>query len=160
MADKRRSPLRLPVRIRGLHHKSCVSQCTGVGPIQRLRNDMIAWTNTKLKFTSGIGGLGTAALLADISHQTLPIWSVMVIALLPVTVFVFVRPDEMPRSVVLPMQIFASVWYLTLSVILSFLFLRLPEKERGWPIYFIGLAVGAVPCFVVLWRWLRPLASK
>jgi FtsH-binding integral membrane protein len=121
---------------------------------------MIAWTNTKLKFTSGIGALGTTALLADISQKTLPVWLVMVIALVPVTVFVFVRPDEMSRSIVLPLQIFASLWYLVLSVILSVLFFRLAEKERGWPIYFICLAVGTIPCFVVLWKWLDPEARE
>ncbi len=117
---------------------------------------MIAWSNTKLKLTSGIGALGTTALLADISRQTLPIWSVMVIALVPVTIFVFVRPDEMSRSIVLPLQLFASLWYLALSVVLSVLFFRLIEKEKGWPIYFICLAVGAIPCFVVLRGWLDP----
>jgi len=41
------------------------------------QDDMIAWTNTKLKLTSGIGGLGTTALLAEISHQKLPIGPVI-----------------------------------------------------------------------------------
>jgi FtsH-binding integral membrane protein len=121
---------------------------------------MIAWTNIKLKLTSGIGALCTTALLADISRQTLPIWLVTVIALVPLSVFVFVRPDEMPRSIVLPLQIFAAVWYLVLSAVLSVLFFGMTEREKGWPIYFIGLAVGAVPCVAVLWRWLRPEASE
>ena|SRR5215472_8450943 len=121
---------------------------------------MIAWTNTKLKFTSGIGGLCTVGLLAEISHRTLPIWLVMVIALVPIIIFVFVRPDEMPPSVVLPLQIFAAFWYLASSVILSVRFLRLTERGKDWPIWIIGLTVGAIPCIVILWRWLRPQASK
>ena len=121
---------------------------------------MIAWSNTRLKFTSGIGGLGTTALLADISNHTLPIWLVLTITLVPLTVFVFVQPDEMPRSIVLPLQIFAAWWYLALSAVLSVLFFRMTEREKGWPVYFIGLVIGAVPCVVVLWRWLRPQSGK
>jgi sulfite exporter TauE/SafE len=121
---------------------------------------MIAWTNTKLKFTAGIGALCTTALLADISHQTLPVWLVISMALLPLIVFLFVRPDEMPRSVVLPLQIFAASWYLVLSVVLSVLFFRLDVREKGWPVYFFGLAVGAIPCVIVFWRWLRPQPSE
>jgi len=117
---------------------------------------MIAWSNTKIKFTSGVGALGTTALLADISRQKVPIWLVMVVALIPVTIFVFVRPGELSRSIVLPLQVFASLWYLLLSVSLSVLFFRLVDKQKGWPIYFICLAVGAVPCFVVLRTWFNP----
>lgn len=121
--------------------------------------DMIEWTKIKLKLTSGIGALCTIAMLADISHQALPIWLAIVISLVPFIIFLFIQPDEMPRSVVLPLQIFASLWYLALSVLLSVLFFKLPEKGKGWPVYFIGLAVGAIPCFVVFWRCLNPQAS-
>jgi hypothetical protein len=121
---------------------------------------MIAWSNMRLKFTSGIGALCTAALLADISHQTIPVWQVMISGLLPVCVFVFVQPTEMPRAVVLPLQLFASLWYLVLSGVLLVIFFKLGEKTRGWPIYLVGLAVGAVPCIAVLWRLVRPQGTN
>ena len=120
---------------------------------------MIAWSYTKLKFTSGIGTLGTTALLADISHEKLPIWLVMVASLFPFTVFLFIRPDEMRRSIVLPLQALASIWYLSLSLILSVLFFQLQVRERGWPILFASMMVGTIPCVVVLWTWLRPKGS-
>ena len=117
---------------------------------------MIAWSNTQLKFTAGIGALGVAALIGDISHQALPVWLAISAALLPLVIFLFVRPDEMPRSVVLPLQVFASLWYLVLAAVLSVLFFRLPERVRGWPVYFICLAIGCVPCVIILWRLLCP----
>jgi FtsH-binding integral membrane protein len=113
---------------------------------------MIAWSNTKLRFTSGIGALCTAGLLADVSRQTIPVWLAIMIALLPLVIFVFIRSDEMPRSVALPLQVFGSLWHLFLAVILSVAFFRLPERSRGWPVYFIGLAIGCIPCVIILWR--------
>jgi predicted MFS family arabinose efflux permease len=42
---------------------------------------------------------------------------------------------------------------------LAVLFFSMPEKDKGWPIFFICLAVGSIPCFVVLWRYLCPQAG-
>jgi hypothetical protein len=115
---------------------------------------MIAWSTTQLKFTAGIGTLCVTALLADISRQTIPVWLAMSAALLPVVIFLLVRPDEMPRWVVLPLQVFASVWYLVLAVILSVFYFRMSERTQGWPAYFIGLMIGCIPCVIILWRLL------
>lgn len=117
---------------------------------------MISWSNNKLKFTSGIGALCTGGLLADISRQTIPVWIAIAAAMVPLVIFIFIRPEEMRRSVVMPLQVLASLWYLLLATVLSVLFFRMPEKSQGWPIYFIGLAIGSIPCFVILWRSLRP----
>jgi hypothetical protein len=116
---------------------------------------MIAWSDNRLKFTSGIGALCTTALLADVSHETIPVWLAIAVAMMPLLIFLFMKPDELPRRVVLPLQVFASLWYLLLAVVLSVLFLRLQERARGWPVYFIGLSVGAMPCVAILWRLLR-----
>lgn len=117
---------------------------------------MIAWSNTKLRFTSGIGALCTIGLLADISRQKVPFWIALIAALLPLLIFVFTRPDELRRSIVMPLQVFASLWYLFLAVVLSVAFFQLSERTRGWPVYFIGLAIGCIPCVIVLWRLLCP----
>jgi hypothetical protein len=111
---------------------------------------MIAWSNNKLKFTSGIGALCTTGLLADLSRQTIPAWIVIAIAMLPLLVFLFIRPDEMRRSVVLPFQVFASSWYLLLAVSLSGMFVKRGEMTQGWPVYFIGLVIGSIPCVIIL----------
>ncbi len=111
---------------------------------------MIAWSATKLKFTSGIGVLCTTAMMAGLSHQEMSIWLLLVIALLPLTVFMFVRPDEMRPSIVRPLQGFASAWYLlTVAVLTAWGFFK-NEWPKGWPLFFIGEAVGCVPCVVVL----------
>jgi hypothetical protein len=117
---------------------------------------MIAWSNNQLKFTSGIGALGTVALLADTSTQALPPWLAVGLAMLPILIFLFVQPGETRDSIVLPLQVLASLWYLSLAVILSYLFFNLDEKPKGWPVYFICLAIGSIPSIVVLKRCSRP----
>jgi sulfite exporter TauE/SafE len=117
---------------------------------------MIAWSNTKLKFTSGIGALCVTGMLADLSQQKLSFWLVLIVAMVPLLVFLFIQPEEMRRSIVLPFQVFASVWYLLSAIILSVLFLVRGELPRGFPVYFIGLAIGCIPCVMVFRRLLDP----
>ena len=113
---------------------------------------MISWSNTSLKFTSGIGGLCTAGLLADITSKAIPAWLAVGVSLVPLAVFVFLHPDEMPVSLVRTTQVAASIWYLGLAVTLTVLFFSSGRITPGWPVFFVGLAVGAVPCLVVLKR--------
>jgi hypothetical protein len=117
---------------------------------------MIEWSENKLRFTSGIGGLCTVALLADLSRERLPAWIAMAAALIPLLVFIFIRPGEMRRSIVLPLQIFAALWYLLLASILTIMFFERGEMTQGWPIFFVGLVIGCLPCLVVLWRVFSP----
>ena len=121
---------------------------------------MIAWSNAQLKLTAGIGALGVTALLADISHNQRPAWLAIAIALLPIVIFLFVRPDEMPRSVVLPLQVFAAIWYLALAAILTVLFFQLPQRPQGWPVYFVCLGIGCIPCVVISWWLMLPQAGQ
>lgn len=122
---------------------------------------MIAWSNNQLRFTSGIGALCTAGLLAEISRSALPAWLAVAIAVVPLLVFVFIRPDEMSRSLVLPFQVFASLWYLLVAAVLSVLFFSMSgDKPRGWPVYFIGLTIGTVPSVIILWRLFSPRKDK
>ena len=52
---------------------------------------MIEWSENKLKFTSGIGGLCTVGLLAELSRERLPVWIAVAAALIPFLVFLFIR---------------------------------------------------------------------
>ena len=113
---------------------------------------MISWSNTSLKFTSGIGCLCTAGLLADITAKAMPAWLAVGLSLLPLAVFVLLQPGEMPVFLVRTAQVAASIWYLGLAVTLSVLSFSSGRLTPGWPVYFVGLAVGAVPCLVVLHR--------
>jgi hypothetical protein len=110
---------------------------------------MIAWSTSKLKLTSGIGALCTAAMMADLSHQQMPFWLVLLIAILPLTIF-FVRPDGMRPSIARPLQTFACAWYFLTLVVLAALFFRQSARPNGWQIFFIGGAIGCIPCVVVL----------
>ena len=113
---------------------------------------MIDWSNHAVKFTSGIGCLCTAGLLADISAKSIPAWLAVGVSILPVVVFLFFHPGEMPLRLVRVAQTLASVWYLALALVLTVLFFSTGTETRGWPIFFIGLLTGAVPCVIVLWR--------
>jgi hypothetical protein len=121
---------------------------------------MIAWSIGKLKLTLGIGALCTAAIMADLSHQEMPIWLVLVISMLPLIIFVFVRPDEMQPSIVRPLQGFASFWYLLTVATLTTLFLISVDRPRGWPVIFIGAAIGCIPCVVVLKNLFWPTSER
>ena len=113
---------------------------------------MIAWSNNKLKFTSGIGALCATALLAELSHEKLPIWATIAIVIVPICFFLFFQPGEMPNSVVIPCQLLGAVWYLVMALVLTVMFFRHEEKIRGWQMYFPGLIIGAIPCVIILRR--------
>jgi hypothetical protein len=96
---------------------------------------MLSWSSTAYKFTLGIGSLGIAAAMAELWKPVLPIWMIMVIALLPLLVFVFVHPSELPDGFVRTAHVFASAWYvlsvIALSVGLYFGLAHLPVVRRG-----------------------------
>jgi cellobiose-specific phosphotransferase system component IIC len=113
---------------------------------------MINWSNYAYKFTVGIGTLCLAALLAELWAKSLSVWVAIALAIVPIALFVVARPDDMPVALVRAAQVVASLWYLVLALSLGVLFLVHGKTNAGWPIYFIGLAIGAVPCLVVLWK--------
>jgi hypothetical protein len=111
---------------------------------------MLNWSNTKYKFTLGIGSLATTAIMAELWKPILPVWVIMVVALLPLVVFVFVHPDEMPARLVLTAHVFASVWYLLSAIALSIGLIIAPKLPEGWLIFPVFCAVGLIPCVLVL----------
>jgi hypothetical protein len=111
---------------------------------------MLNWSNTKYKFTFGIGSLATTAIMAELWKPILPIWMIVVVALLPLVVFVFVHPDEMPTGFVRAAHVFASVWYVVSVVALSVGLCLAPKLPNGWIIFPLFCAVGLVPALFVL----------
>jgi hypothetical protein len=79
----------------------------------------------------------------------------MVVALLPVVVFVFVHPDEMPPKFVRAAHVFASVWYVASVVALSIGLCLASELPDGWIIFPLFCAVGLSPAFLVLSQAVR-----
>jgi hypothetical protein len=72
---------------------------------------MLDWPDIKYKFTLSLGSLGTTAIMAELWKPFLPAWLVMVVGLLPLAIFVFVHPGEMPAGLVRAAHVFASAWY-------------------------------------------------
>jgi hypothetical protein len=116
---------------------------------------MIRWSPAKLKFTLGIGSLASAAVLSELSQKAIPAWLAVGIVILPLVVFIFADPGDMPRSVAQVLQVGASLWYLILNSILVVLFV-VGGLKVGWWLMFIFLAVGAIPCLIVIGRAVVP----
>lgn len=113
---------------------------------------MLSWSNHAYKFTLGFGSLALVGMMAERWKGVLPVWAILAIALLPLGVFVFVHPGEAPPRLVRYLHAFASLWYVTLALILMVVLLSGPDRPRAWVIYPLLVSAGFVPCVLVLWR--------
>lgn len=113
---------------------------------------MINWSMNKLKFTSGIGCLCMAGLLGEVYGKHLPFWTVMLVTMPPLVLFLFFQSDDFPVRWVKRFQRLGAIWYFTVAIGLTVLFLQQGHLTRGWPIFFVGLILGGIPCGIVLWR--------
>lgn len=113
---------------------------------------MLSWSNTKYKLTLGVGTLAVTGMLSELWRDELPVWVALTIALLPIVVFVFVHPGELPDRVVRIAHVAASVWYVVVAVGLLVALPTAKALPSGWPVYPLFVAVGAVPCGIVLYR--------
>ena len=116
---------------------------------------MLNWSNTKYKFTFGIGSLAMTGIMAELWKPILPFWVVAVVALLPLVVFVFVHPGEMPARFVRAAHVFASAWYVVTVVALSVGLCVAPKLPKGWIIFPLFCAIGLVPAILVLGQAVR-----
>lgn len=116
---------------------------------------MLSWSDTQYKFTFGIGSLATTAVMAELWDAVLSVWVILPVALLPLSVFVFVRPDEMPVRFVRVAHVFASVWYVLTVAVVSVGLCLAPELPRGWFILPVFCAVGLLPAGLVLAQAVR-----
>lgn len=113
---------------------------------------MLSWSNNGYKFTLGIGSLALVGMMAERWKGVVPVWAVMLIALLPLVIFVFVHPHEAPPRLVRYSHAFASIWYIAVAVLLLVVLLSGPNLPRGWVIYPLFVSAGFVPCVIVLYR--------
>lgn len=126
---------------------------------------MLNWSNTGYKLTLGVGSLILAAMLSELWQNILPAWAGVGIALLPLVLFVFVHPNELPARAVWVAHVLAATWYLVLAVSLTVLIAVSKPLPRGWPVGLLFLVMGAIPCGTVLYRVARgryqsPAASE
>ena len=119
---------------------------------------VIGWTATQLKLTSGIGALGTAALsgIAMGKGTGVTTWLMVAASGLPFMLFLIFHPDHFSRRIVMAGQAIASLLYICWVVFISVvLFLGGPNPATdscGWPIMYVFVAVGMIPCVIVLRR--------
>src|SRR5262245_42433889 len=111
---------------------------------------VLSWSNAKYKLTLGVGSLAIAGMLSELWREVLPVWVALAIALLPLVVFVFVHPGELPTRVVRIAHVAASIWYAVVAVGLLVALATVQPLPRGWPVYPLFVAIGAVPCGFVL----------
>ena len=117
---------------------------------------VLSWSNAKYKLTLGVGSLAIAGMLAELWGDVLPVWMALVIALVPPVVFVFVHPGELPARFVGLAHTAASIWYVVVAIgLVVALATTAKPLPRGWPVYPVFVAIGAVPCAIVLYRWAR-----
>lgn len=113
----------------------------------------LAWSNARLKITLGIGSLGLAALMGELYGKSLPFWVVLPVVLLPLCIFLFVQPNEgLADRWVRRLQAFGAFWYLGAAAVFASLFFAAGASPAAKIVYPISLAVGAIPCLIVLWR--------
>jgi hypothetical protein len=112
--------------------------------------------DSKYKLTLGVGSLAVTAMLAELCQKELSFWVVLVITILPLMVFVFVHPGELPAGFVRIAHTVASVWYLVVAIgLLVVLMTVLEPLPQGWPFYPVFVGIGGIPCVIVLYRMMR-----
>lgn len=114
---------------------------------------MLKWSNTAYKFTLGVGGLAITGMMSELWQKVLPFWSIMIVALVPVVLFVFADPEDLPARIVRVAHAAGAIWYLLAAGgLLIALLLNAKPLPRGWPVYPLFVLPGAVPCVIVLYR--------
>jgi hypothetical protein len=120
------------------------------------KDGMLNWSTAQYKFTLGIGSLATTALMAELWKLLLPAWVMIALALVPLTVFVFVHPDEMPARFVRLAHVIAAAWYVLTVIALAVGLYVAPALPQGWIILLVGCSPGLIPCVCVLGQSARP----
>jgi hypothetical protein len=117
---------------------------------------VLSWSNSGYKLTLGVGSLAIAGMLSELWRDVLPAWAALAIALVPLVMFVFTHPGELPVGIVLVAHVVGSVWYVVVAAgLLIVLLSRAGPLPRGWPVYPLCVVAGAIPCGTVLYRAAR-----
>ena len=116
---------------------------------------MLSWSNAKYKLTLGVGSLAVAGMLSELWRDVMPVWAILTIALLPLVVFLFIHPGESPARVVRIAHIVAAVWFVVVAAGLLVALATIQPLPRGWQVYPVFVAIGVVPCGIVLYRVAR-----
>jgi len=115
---------------------------------------MVNWSDGTIKMTLGIGALGITAALATMSDSTLPFWIVLIFSMLPLMIFVFIKPHEyFSNKVVGYFHFFGVIWYLfAIGGTIFLCFGKIPLQEFIFYTFF--MMVGIIPCVIFMWRHL------
>jgi hypothetical protein len=113
---------------------------------------VLNWSNAGYKLTIGIGSLALAGMMTELWKPILPLWLLIAVTLIPIAIFVFVRPRELPARIVRFAHVAASLWYLVLAVVLLVAFFQVQQALLAWVACFLLVLVGSIPFCLVLQR--------
>ena len=115
------------------------------------------WSAGAYKMTLGIGALGMTAIMADLWKPRLPFWIIAIVTLTPLLVFIFITLNGFSPRAIRRAHVLASIWYFAAAtfVIIAMCLRKTPSAERGMPLMVIFLAIGAIPCALVLTKAIR-----
>lgn len=112
------------------------------------------WSNMALKGTIGAGSLGTVAILADPLDPYIGVWGMIALVIVPLTILVFFKNDELPAYVVKAAHGFAAGWYIALLVATVGLMAMRGFEPTDVLLGFF-MALGLWPCGVIFEALLR-----
>jgi hypothetical protein len=113
---------------------------------------MLNWSMTAYKFTLGSGSLGIAWLLSDLFRDILHPWVGVALAIVPLLMFLFAVPGELPEMLVSVLHSVGAIWYLALTITLVSMVVLLNKLPSGWQFCLLLIFAGAFPCLLVLYR--------
>src|SRR5262249_22145981 len=113
---------------------------------------MLNWSDSLYALTLGMGSMAFAGMMSELLNRNMAIWCVLAIGLLPVTLFVFVHPDEVSAPIVRYAHLAASIWYVAAAAVLLITMLADGNVPRGRIVYSVGVGIGSIPCEIVLFR--------
>jgi hypothetical protein len=116
---------------------------------------MLEWSLLKYKFTLGLSCLGMAGAMSELWKPQLAVWAVLAICLIPLTLFVFFDPADLPARWVRFAHLFGSLWFVLLAIILTVALCVDSNFQRGWLLFPLTFLPGLIPCVIVLQRAVR-----
>jgi len=107
------------------------------------------WSNLALKGTIGAGTLCVVAVLSDVVEPYIGIWGLIVLVLVPFTILVMFRVDELPVHIIKLAHGLAVLWYVAM-VLATVIFMGLRGFERTDLLLGFFMLLGLWPCGVIL----------
>ncbi len=118
---------------------------------------MLDWSDARYKLTLGFGALGMAGAMAELWKNVLSVWIILPVVMLPLVIFVFIRPiDDSGRRFtrfVRGAHVLGAAWYLACALTITIALANRPLQPAAlWLLLAPLFLAGSIPCVLVLWR--------